>query len=211
MESKTSYSKQFKYLKFFRGLAFFLLVLDLIFQVIMKGFYWILLDKVKFLNSWALTFAIVYFYWVLTFEPGPSRKYSWLVKDLQALNLSLLTSVTAVYWLSLHRIHEDEDSYTVFRKYSQHLIPFLLCTIEFFLNDIPVRNSNGRIILPVVLLYLVSNLYFSITEGQPVYSIITWTDKITPFIFLGCLIIFYGAFYFWVYINKLLRKKAKKI
>ena len=192
--------------------AFLLLLLDLTFQTWREGLWVTCFMRFKYLNSWALSLSLLYFYWTISFEPfQPTirKKYSKFLLNLHALNLTLHLIVCVVYWLFLH---ESEfvlrvDCFPVFLF--RHFGVCIFVILDFLLNDIPIKLDSRKFILPTILCYLLTNLYFTISQGKPVYSIITWTDWKTPLVFLGCVFGMYGSFYFWFLITKKIGNKIK--
>ena len=192
--------------------TFTLLLLDLIFQAWSEGLYSTCFLRFKYLNSWALSLSLLYFYWTISFEPfQPSirKKYSKFILNLHALNISLHLIVCVVYWFFLHNSENIERVGNYYVFLFRYFGVCVLVIIDFLFNDIPIKIDSRKFILPTILCYLLTNLYFTITQGKPVYSIITWTDWKTPLVFLGCVFGMYGSFYFWFLITRKLGNKIK--
>ena len=196
----------------FRIACLTLLLGDLLLQMYQQGVAGALVFRLKHLNSWALSLSLLYFYWVTSFEPhapATRRKYSTFILNLQTLNISLHSVICVIYWSFLHKPSNIENAGGCVFFWFRFAGVGLLAAIDFLWNDLPVRLGSRKFILPLILAYLPVNLYFTISEGVPVYPIISWVDWKTPLVFLGCILGMYGAFFLWLELSRKLAKKTK--
>ena len=196
----------------FRVFCFALLLLDLLFEVWTKGILSTCYFRFKYVSSWALSLSLLYFYWVISFElfqPKTRKKYSSFLLNLQALNISLYSLVIVNYWLFLHDSSTIERVGSSWGFWFRFLFLYIFIVLDFLFNDIPIKLGSRKFIFPTILTYLLVNLYFTISQGVAVYSIISWTDWKTPLVFLECVVGMYAVFYGWFSVSKRSRNKLK--
>ena len=89
--------------------------------------------------------------------------------------------VTGVFWIALWDVMKalpgfrDSDLMLISMALN-HSLPLFCSLIEyFFLNSIPFCFRHNLVLIPIMIIYLMGNLFSSLAIGEPVYHIMDWT------------------------------------
>ena len=87
--------------------------------------------------------------------------------------------ITAVFWTALwgYMSKENEGSnWAMFNLITDHSAPLVVMSLDFWLvSTIPFCKRHLLGIIPILTVYLMTNLTYQLITGEPVYPVMDWT------------------------------------
>ena len=116
-------------------------------------------------------------------------------------------AITLIFWTMLFPFSTGKSG--VF-TYVDHILPFVLTTIDWSLTNMLYSSSAMLLNIGVVLVYGAVNIIVTYVTGKPVYPpFITWDSLLSWVIGLALIPLFIGIFYLELWFNNLKINKLK--
>ncbi len=130
-------------LKKFRYFCLFMLLIDnLLLLKSKETFYLYLCDKHWYFTNWCHMLTTIYFFLSIFFEnhKNIANKLASIFHVVWACEFF----VTFIYWVKFHShfIQQAVLLETIILSYTTHINPLLFLTIDFFFNNLNLRNSK---------------------------------------------------------------------
>ena len=104
--------------------------------------------------------------------------------------------IVALYWTLIFPVKLPEDYIGYWIKLYYHSVPFCLCMVELFYNNMPLEKSHWRYVLGIAVCFWTTLVTYTFSTGDAIYAFATLQTTtswiictapllVIPLVFLG--------------------------